>query len=74
MLDASLLLPVMKEFITQQLTEDFMAAAIGIKDTLCYVELGDVYLVDVPWFADEFPERLRMGQICAVYDLMAAHE
>ncbi len=39
-----------------------------------YVELNDVYLVDVPWFAAEFPAELQMAQICAVYDHMAARE
>ena len=58
----------------RQLGEDYISAATSIKGTLCYVELGDVYLMDVPWFSDEFPEELPMAQICAVYDALAAHQ
>jgi hypothetical protein len=61
-LDASVLLPVLKNFIITTLNEDLISEKVAIKEVAAYLESDDVYLSDLPWFAN-FPESIRMGNV-----------
>lgn len=44
----------------------------SIKTTVGYLDVGDVYMIDLPWFAQNFPESLQMRNMMAAYDVLVA--
>jgi len=68
--DKSVLLPLMKEFIIAQLSEDHISVKESIKTIIGYLEASDTYLVDLPWFHTYFPNSLLMKNIMDVYKLI----
>lgn len=71
-LDLDLLLPLMKEFITGQLCEDHIGAAVTIKSVIAYLQAGDDALVDFPWFEQIFPEDILMCCALHTYETLEA--
>eukprot|EP01006_Ploeotia_vitrea_P051306 TRINITY_DN67549_c12_g1_i1.p2 TRINITY_DN67549_c12_g1~~TRINITY_DN67549_c12_g1_i1.p2 ORF type:complete len:642 (+),score=400.22 TRINITY_DN67549_c12_g1_i1:28-1926(+) len=70
-LKLDVLVPLLKEFICSQLTEDHMGDDADVKGTVGYIDLpdGDAYLMDLDWF-DAFPDGLQMKNVLAVYKLL----
>jgi hypothetical protein len=66
-LDTKMLVPMLKEFITDQLQEEHIGSDASIKVTIGYLMAGDVYLFNLPWFATHFPENLTMRNILEVW-------
>lgn len=71
-MDLSILLPVLKDFITTQCIEEHMAGDANLKATVGYLEANDAWLNDLSFFADYFPEELMMKHIMHVYHLLEA--
>jgi len=68
--DRVLLLPVFKEFLIGQLTEETFNAKESIKNTIGFLEVADAYLNDLPWFATYFPPDLANKNILDVYKVI----
>jgi hypothetical protein len=66
------LMPVLKEYIISQLTEDFQRDSDPIKAIVSYLvhEETDSYFSDMPWFEVHFPGYLLMSQIMATYNIL----
>ena len=54
-LDLNILLPILREFLTTQLTTDNWSAEASLKEYLTYVESGEA-LEDHYWFTTHFPD------------------
>eukprot|EP00455_Lapot_gusevi_P008910 TRINITY_DN1393_c0_g1_i11.p1 TRINITY_DN1393_c0_g1~~TRINITY_DN1393_c0_g1_i11.p1 ORF type:complete len:543 (+),score=276.56 TRINITY_DN1393_c0_g1_i11:197-1630(+) len=68
-LDLNILLPILKNFITSNLSEDLLSSQQPIKHVIGYLEANDTYLVDMPWFAN-FPEDLLMCNVVEVFNTL----
>jgi hypothetical protein len=70
LMDVEVLLPLLREFICGQLTEEHIDKESSLKATLGFLESGDAYLSDLPWFASSFPAALLMKHAMATYELL----
>lgn len=68
-MDLEILIPVLKEYIIDQLKEEYQGVNMAIKTIVGFLthEESDAYLSDLPWFANNFPDHLNMNQVLAVY-------
>lgn len=78
-LDSVVLLPVFKTFIARQLADDDTHTATitpdsKIKDNIGWLEAGDNWLLDLPWFAETFPDSIDMSMAVSSYKLLESLE
>lgn len=74
-LDCTTLLPVFKSFVVRQLADDDTHTATitpdsNIKENIGWLEAGDNWLLDLPWFADSFPDGIVMANAVECYRLL----
>jgi hypothetical protein len=60
---------VLKQFICNHLTEKTTSSMKPMVEILGYLEVGDSFLVDIPWF-ESFPASILMSCCLEVYHLM----
>jgi len=68
--DIGVLLPAMKSIITNYLLDDNLqirSTAGSTKETLGYVEIEGVELMEKRWYQDYFPDTLPLGEILSAY-------
>jgi hypothetical protein len=69
-LDLSAFLPVLRQYIISQLIESHTSNTLSIKSVIGYLEVGESYLLDLPWFEQYFPEEIQMKYIFNVFTIL----
>lgn len=65
------LLPLLKDFMIAQLSEEHIGKNLPVTAIVGHLELDDAYLMDLPWWKN-FPEELRMKNMQAIYNVLEA--
>jgi len=75
LLELSTLLPLLKGFIVANLKEGTMDPESKAKDNVGWLDPGgDAYLMDLPWFADHWPDNLGTRHLVAAYRVLEGAE
>jgi len=70
LMEIGTLIPLLKGFIVNQLIEGTMDPESKAKDNIGWIDTGDVYLMDLPWFLDNWPDSMPLKNIVAAYKLL----
>eukprot|EP00468_Gymnochlora_sp_CCMP2014_P001514 CAMPEP_0167741726 /NCGR_PEP_ID=MMETSP0110_2-20121227/1016_1 /TAXON_ID=629695 /ORGANISM="Gymnochlora sp., Strain CCMP2014" /LENGTH=5340 /DNA_ID=CAMNT_0007625809 /DNA_START=69 /DNA_END=16091 /DNA_ORIENTATION=- len=70
-MDLEVLVPTMQDVIYQKLTEPITAGNSNISDFIGWVQVGENFMNDLPWF-QSFPGKIQMRCIVDAYKLLAA--
>ena len=65
------LLPPFMALVREQLSEEHIGAEHTIVDIVGYMEVGEDFLTDLPWFR-HFPDQLQMKNIVGVIQVLKA--
>ena len=66
-----MLCPLLRAYVVEHLGEEHTDARAPVRDAIGWLEAGDTFLMDRPWF-DRFPPEIAMAGVVAALGVLEA--